>query len=142
MGLDGVSEKGGHWQKGSKVHVLTVRDGRRGGFCQMACEGGLSEVRVEGRDLSWIGEVSRRGEGTKTGRSGEARRNGGVWEEITSWRTLKRRSGYLTGRVLAAILWRWRRTGPEALNGTRRTGPSKLVIAAMAVHPLVHYGGD
>ena len=110
----------------------------------MACEGGLSEVRVEGRDLSWIGEVSRRGEGTKTGRSGETRRNGGVWEEITSWRTWKRRSRYvyLTGRVLAAILWRWRRTRPEALKGTRRTGPSKLVIAAMAVHPLVHYGGD
>ena len=29
-----------------------------------------------------------------------------------------------------------------ALKVTRRTGPSKLVIAAMAVHPLVHYGGD
>ena len=110
----------------------------------MACEGRLSEVRVEGRDLSWIREVSRRGEGTKTGRSGETRRDGGVWEEITSWRTLKRRSRYLTGCVLAAILWRWRRTRPVALKVTRRTGPSKLVIAAMAVHPLVHYayGGD
>ena len=38
--MDGVIEKGGHWQKGSKVHVLTVRDGRRGGFCQMVAREG------------------------------------------------------------------------------------------------------
>ena len=57
---------------------------------------------------------------------------------------------WLTSRVLAAILWRWRRTGPEAVvNVTRRTGPSELstgiastAILDLAVHPFVHYGGD
>ena len=57
----------------------------------------------------------------------------------------------LTGRVLAAILWRWRKTGPEAvLKVTRRTGPGELssgivgtaILDKLAVHPSVHYGGD
>ena len=108
----------------------------------MAGEGRLSEVRVKRRYLGWIGKVDRRREGTKT------RRNGGVWEEIAWWRTVKGRL-LLTGRVLAAILWRWRRTGPEAvLKVTWRTGLSELSIAGsavfdwLAVHPLVHYGGN
>ena len=71
MGMDGVSEKGG-------VHVLTIRDGRRGGFCQMAGEGRQLEVRVKRRDLDWIRKVDRRREGTKTRRSSETRRNGGI----------------------------------------------------------------
>ena len=46
--------------------------------------------------------------------------------------TLKERL-LLTARVLAAVLWRWRRTGPEAvLKVTRRTGPSELGIADIA----------
>ena len=104
----------------------------------MAGEGRLSEVRVKRRYLGWID----RREGTKT------RRNGGVWEEITCWRILKGRL-LLVGHVLATILWRWRRTGPEAvLKVTWRTGPSELSIAGsavfdwLAVHPLVHYGGN
>ena len=42
----------------------------------------------------------------------------------------------LTGRVLAPILWQWRRTEREAvLKVTRRTGPSKLgiVVAGSAI---------
>ena len=55
------------------------------------------------------------------------------------------------GHVLAAILWRWRRTGPEAvLKVTQRTGPGELssgidgaaILDKLVVHPLVHYGGD
>ena len=85
----------------------------------MAGEGRLSEVRVKRRYLGWIGKVDWRREGTKT------RRNGGAWEEITCRRILKGR--LLLCRVLAAILWRWRRTGPEAvLKVARRTGPSEL----------------
>ena len=92
----------------------------------MAGEGRLSEVRVKRRYLGWIGKVDWRREGTKTRRSGETRRNGGVWEEITCRRILKG-SLLLKCRVLAAILWRWRRAGPEAvLKVTRRTGPSEL----------------
>ena len=57
----------------------------------------------------------------------------------------------LTGRVLGAILWRWRRTGPKAvLKVTRRTRPSELstgvagttILDSLLVHPLAHYGGD
>ena len=53
--------------------------------------------------------------------------------------------------ILAAILWRWRRTGPEAvLKVTQRTGPGELssgidgaaILDKLVVHPLVHYGGD
>ena len=92
----------------------------------MAGEGRLSEVGVKRRYLGWIGKVDWRREGTKTRRSGETRRNGGVWEEIAWWRIVKRRL-LLTGRVLAAILWRWRRTEPEAvLKVTRRIRPSEL----------------
>ena len=98
----------------------------------MAGEGRLSEVRVKRRYLGWIGKVDRRREGTKIRRSGETRRNGktgingGVGEEIAWWRTVKGRL-LLMGCVLAAILWRWRRTGPEAvLKITRRTGSSEL----------------
>ena len=47
-------------KRGSKVHVLTIRDGRRGGFSQMAGEGRLSEVRVKRCDLGWIRKVNRR----------------------------------------------------------------------------------
>ena len=116
----------------------------------MAGEGRLSEVRVKQRYLGWIGKVDRRREGTKTRRNGETRRNGGVWEEIAWWRIVKGRL-LLTGRVLAAILWQWRRTGPEAvLKVTRRTGPGELsagivgaaILDKLAFHPLVHYGGD
>ena len=85
----------------------------------MAGEGRLSEVRVKGRYLGWIGKVDWRREGTKT------RRNGGAWEEITCRRILKGR--LLLCCVLAAILWRWMRTGPEAvLKVAQRTGPSEL----------------
>ena len=98
----------------------------------MAGEGRLSEVRMKRRYLGWVGKVHRRREGTKTrrsgetGRNGETRRNGGVWEEIAWWRIVRGRL-LVTARVLAAILWRWRRTGPEAvLKVTRRTGPSEL----------------
>ena len=99
----------------------------------MAGEGRLSEVRVKRRYLGWIGKVDRRREGTKTRRSGETRRNGGVWEEITCWKILKGRL-LLMGHVLAAILWRWRRTGHEAvLKVTWRTGPSELSIAGSAI---------
>ena len=85
----------------------------------MAGKGRLSEVRVKRRYLGWIGKVDWRREGTKT------RRNGGAWEEITCRRILKGR--LLLCRVLAAILWRWRRTGPEAvLKVVRRTGLSEL----------------
>ena len=119
-------------KRGSKFHVLTVRDGCRGGFSQMAGEGRLTEVRVKRRDLGWIRKVDRRREGTKTSKSGKTRRNSGV-REITCWRILKGRL-LLTARVLAAILWRWRRTGPEAvLKVTRRTGPSELGIAGSAI---------
>ena len=115
----------------------------------MAGEGRLSEVRVKRRYLGWIGKVDWRREGTKTRRSGETRRNGGAWEEITCRRILKGR--LLLCRVLAAILWRWRRTGPEAvLKVTQRTGPGELssgidgaaILDKLVVHPLVHYGGD
>ena len=92
----------------------------------MAGEGRLSEVRVKRRYLGWIGKVDRRREGTKTRRSGETRRNAGVWEEIAWWKILKGRL-LLTGCILGAILWRWRRTGPKAvLKVTWRTGPSEL----------------
>ena len=92
----------------------------------MAGEGRLSEVGVKRRYLGWIGKVDWRREGTKTRRSGETSRNGGVWEEITRRRILKGRL-LLTCRVLAAILWRWMRAGPEAvLKVTRRTEPSEL----------------
>ena len=99
----------------------------------MAGEGRLSEVRVKRRYLGWIRKVDRRREGTKTRRSGETRRNGGVWEEITCWKILKGRL-LLVGHVLAAMFWRWRRTGPEAvLKVIWRTGPSELSIAGSAV---------
>ena len=57
----------------------------------MAGEGRMSEVRVKRRYLGWIGKVDWRREGTKTRRSGETRRNGGAWEEITCRRILKGR---------------------------------------------------
>ena len=99
----------------------------------MAGEGRLLEVRVKRRCLGWIRKGNRRREGTKTRRSCETRRNGGVWEEITCWRILKGRL-LLMGHVLAAILWQWRRTGPEAvLKVTWRTGPSELSIAGSAI---------
>ena len=116
----------------------------------MAGEGRLSEGRVKRRYLGWIGKVDRRRKGTKTRRSGETRRNASVWEENAWWKILKGRL-LLTGRVLGAILWRWRRTGPKAvLKNTRRTGPSELstdiagtaILDYLVVHPLVHYGGD
>ena len=60
-------------KRGSKVQVLTVRDGCRGGFSQRAGEGGLSEVRVKRRDLGWIRKVDRRREGNNTSKSGKTR---------------------------------------------------------------------
>ena len=108
--------------------MLTVLDGRRVGLNQMAGEGRLSEVRVERRDLGWIGNVDGRREGRKT------RRNSGVWEEITRWRIVKERK-LLKCRVrLVAILRRLCCTGPEALLKVgRRTGASKLGIAGSAI---------
>ena len=38
----------------------------------------------------------------------------------------------IDGSCLAAMLWQWRRTGPEAPKATQRSGPSEWVIAAMA----------
>lgn len=66
----------------------------------MADEGRLSEVRVERRDLGWIGNVDGRREGRKT------RRNSGVWEEITRWRIVKERK-LLKCRVRLVAILRW-----------------------------------
>ena len=112
--MDGVSKKGHHRQKGGKVHILSICDDQWGGFCQMACEGRLLEVRVEGCNLGWIREVSRRGEGNQYQKKQWDQKECEVWEGIPSWRTLKRRSynvvdGSCVGHHLLMVEedWTW-----------------------------------
>ena len=95
--MAGVSEKGGHWWKGSKVHILTIHDGRRGGFCQMA--GKWSGRKFGQSDATYTGSEK------STGEDGERRPEeavrpekmvvfgsrlpvGGFWMEWGRWRVL------------------------------------------------------